>query len=84
MGSSCIDKGLDIFNSNQNKKGGGVLNKRIKQKQMDQVPPPYDDAAPMVPVVIGGETQPQGKDRLTTVLGSAVIGGEKEIPVSET
>ncbi|XP_063685679.1 atrial natriuretic peptide receptor 2-like [Bolinopsis microptera] len=84
VGSSCIDKGLDIFNSNQNKKGGGVLNKRIKQKQMDQVPPPYEDATPMVPVVSGVETQPQGKDRLTTVLGSAVIGGEKEIPVSET
>ena len=66
VGSSCIDKGLDIFNSNQNKKAGGVLNKRIKQEQIKQeqinrddviMPPPYDDNKPMMvqnPAASGG------------------------------
>jgi hypothetical protein len=94
VGSSCIDKGLDIFNSNQNKKGG-VLNKRIKQEQMNQVgrddgnpPPPYDDIKPMVPAApASGEdttARPQGQEPMATGHGTAEAEGGLVIAAPET
>ena len=98
VGSSCIDKGLDIFNSNQNKKAGGVLNKRIKQEQIKQeqinrddviLPPPYDDNKPMMvqnPAASGGGVGSMqghvGQDQMMTGHGAVETGQQPAVSES--